>query len=187
MKFNTKDMDKLMASDFMNVRYAHALNIIASLTKFMQWVENLAHQEHLLVAVSDISSFTNWYLSSKLKKLYAGKDLRSKLRNNQDLRTLEGFPTPAEIKQCVQKAIVYIQMVSDYVSSPDAELDWGWARLVTMLMVGVIFFSTIAGQLYNPRHSRPPAHKEVHCSEKYRRMMAYRTVTTQLYINICYP
>jgi hypothetical protein len=155
-------MEELMASDWIDKRYPHSLNIIASLWEFVQYMEFLAQQQHLIYAVADMCNFSKWFLKDKLSKLYAGKDMRSRIKNSADLTIMDGFPTPDKIKHCVQVAIMYIKIVSDYVHEPNAEKDWAWARFSTMLLIGVIFFSTIAGKPYSPHSSRPLTHKEVH-------------------------
>ena len=70
------------------------------------------------------------------------------MKKAKDLKTLEGYPSPQEIKNFVVRAMIYLDILADKVKQPDFNLDWGWARFATMLMVGIIFFGTIACSKY---------------------------------------
>ena len=117
-------MSRLMASDFMHTNYCHALTISTSTLRFFSYISFLAGLEKLYTEAADMNIFAGWHLDDKLDALWKGKDVRSNKKGAADLAVLEGYPTPDEVKAAVQRAIIYLEILSNYLHSEGAALDW---------------------------------------------------------------
>jgi hypothetical protein len=148
VRFNREDVQKLLASDFLQPRYKHSMNICNSVHRFLSHMEFCAKNKQLYEDAIAINVFNEYFFKDKMHSMYKGETARSKIKNSSDAQLLEGFPSPDEIKAAIKRAILYIEVIANYLEQEDAELDWAWPRFTTMLLIGIIFFITIAGIHY---------------------------------------
>ena len=110
-------------------------------------------QQDLIKEANALNVFSTFHLQNRMKPLRKGKNIRSKIKGAKDAALLENFATPEEIKAAVKQALIWLEVLCDYVHQEGAELDWAWKEFATMLLIGIIFFITVAGK-----------HDIIHCS-----------------------
>ena len=95
-----------------------------------------------------IELFHEVSLQPKKDGLAAGKAFRSHDRLTKDLDELEKMPEPPDLQDAAQKAMTYLEVILDWVTSDHGDQSWGFVYLATILMVGLIYTQTVAGTIH---------------------------------------
>ena len=149
-------MEDLLVLPFLNSKYCHTSKMMDGLLLYLDWGKTAARKQKRADLAdgrdptedlaNDIDIFIDEWVTGKKKSTQAGKEYRRAEKLSADADTLESVAEPSLMKDVVVSAIVHLEALAAYLFSEDAHLGWNWRKVANTLMVGIIFWSTIAGR-----------------------------------------
>lgn len=143
---------QLFGLPFFSDKYPHGIKMMRGIIHHLEYVEMKAEQLQLNGQLADttlplnIAHFKKNSLCRRRKHANKGKLMRKQVRLSKDNDTLERLPEDsAEIKAKITEAMAMLEVLLAYLEQDDADFNWNWRKLANTLMVGIIFFSTLAG------------------------------------------
>lgn len=107
----------LLASDWMDKKYSHALKISEGMSRFLVYMEVEAHRARKAGkfkgedVAGDIRNLAIELFNPKLKAVRRGKEYRRIVKGMNDADAIENLPEPAVIKGKVKDAMIWLEVL----------------------------------------------------------------------------
>jgi len=145
--------EQLLALQYFDDRYPHCLKMLEGMREHLRWtilnVKASIRHGRLDPSIEDLPKDIQYYIDRfvkpRIKIARKAKSYRTRLKLSADNDTLEAAPPPYAVKIHVQDAMAKLHVLMLEFRKDDPDYAWNWRKVANTLMVGIIFFSTLAG------------------------------------------